>query len=400
MKFWQILALLSGAIIAAVLALASISYNTTLGTGEPAFRYLPVTNTTVFSSLALAFDLGMIASIFGFWHWVAGPPGGGRFLRHSVHYSQCVFSAFGARLYCPQCDQVLGRATASPGSLRLARPTAHTSARARGRASFRQASRRGGARVYDCKRRSCTMNAWCTRPVIVWPKPKSRPTSHRSPDWNGSSPSPCGFSTPPAGPPGSAPEPEWQSRTPDWLSPKPYGRYLAVHSVERAPSTCSELNVEHHMIIATVVSAWLGSYEQKQPQHCAQLYARYAGWCTDNDHTPLTDRQFYTPADRARCTQIPRRARRSDALCAPTIPPRKRLTGIVVMQKAKHHAYRPRRVRSNNPPPFQLTERDIEIVGTCRRPPFSEFGANSLPGARIGQEHFQPLEGTVRASLP
>ena len=69
MKLWQYPACLSGAIITVVMALASISYNATLGTPDPAFQWLPVTNTTLFSILALAFDLGMVASVFGFLHW-------------------------------------------------------------------------------------------------------------------------------------------------------------------------------------------------------------------------------------------------------------------------------------------------------------------------------------------
>ncbi|MCB1521092.1 MAG: hypothetical protein KDJ37_11035 [Hyphomicrobiaceae bacterium] len=70
MRPWQALAIVSGAIIAVVIAFASISYNATLGTDEPAFVWLPVvTNTTMFAGLALAFDLGMVASVFGFFHW-------------------------------------------------------------------------------------------------------------------------------------------------------------------------------------------------------------------------------------------------------------------------------------------------------------------------------------------
>ncbi len=69
MKLWQYLALISGAIIAVVMALASVSYNATLGTAELAFTWLPfLTNSFVFSSIALAFDLGMVASVFGFLH--------------------------------------------------------------------------------------------------------------------------------------------------------------------------------------------------------------------------------------------------------------------------------------------------------------------------------------------
>jgi hypothetical protein len=68
-KFWQYLALLSGAIIALVMALASISYNATLATENAAFVLVPLPNTVVFSGLALAFDLGMVASVFGVLHW-------------------------------------------------------------------------------------------------------------------------------------------------------------------------------------------------------------------------------------------------------------------------------------------------------------------------------------------
>lgn len=70
MRPWQLLAVVSGAIIAIVIAFASISYNATLGTIDPAFAWMPiVTNSQLFAGLALAFDLGMVASVFGFWHW-------------------------------------------------------------------------------------------------------------------------------------------------------------------------------------------------------------------------------------------------------------------------------------------------------------------------------------------
>ena len=69
MKIWQLLAGISGSIITVVMALASTSYSATLATPEPAFHWLPVPNTLVFAVMALAFDLGMIASIFGALHW-------------------------------------------------------------------------------------------------------------------------------------------------------------------------------------------------------------------------------------------------------------------------------------------------------------------------------------------
>jgi len=69
LKLWQIFALISGTIIALAMGLASISYSATLGTDELAFPVLPLTNALLFSILAFAFELGMTASVFGFWHW-------------------------------------------------------------------------------------------------------------------------------------------------------------------------------------------------------------------------------------------------------------------------------------------------------------------------------------------
>jgi len=69
MKLWHLLAVISGSIIATVMALASISYTTTLATVEPAFALMPIPNTFLFAVLALALDLGMIASVFGAQHW-------------------------------------------------------------------------------------------------------------------------------------------------------------------------------------------------------------------------------------------------------------------------------------------------------------------------------------------
>ena len=69
MRVWQLLGLVSGTIITVVMALAAVSYSATLGSDDVAFAYLPLTNATVFSVMALAFDLGMIASSFGVFHW-------------------------------------------------------------------------------------------------------------------------------------------------------------------------------------------------------------------------------------------------------------------------------------------------------------------------------------------
>ncbi|MFY0609965.1 MAG: hypothetical protein JXQ99_00455 [Hyphomicrobiaceae bacterium] len=69
MKIWQLLAIVSGSIISVVMAAASISYTATLASPDPAFAWFPVSNMHIFSVLALAFDLGMIASVFGALHW-------------------------------------------------------------------------------------------------------------------------------------------------------------------------------------------------------------------------------------------------------------------------------------------------------------------------------------------
>jgi hypothetical protein len=69
MRPWQILALISGTIVTSVMALASISYSATLASPAPALAWLPVPNSWLFAVLALAFDLGMIASVFAAFRW-------------------------------------------------------------------------------------------------------------------------------------------------------------------------------------------------------------------------------------------------------------------------------------------------------------------------------------------
>ena len=69
-------------------------------------------------------------------------------------------------------------------------------------------------------------------------------------------------------------------------------RFRSTHADE---STEHVLRTQHRASYGDRdnVSAWLNTYEQNKPEHCARLYARYAGWCADNDHAPLADRQFY-----------------------------------------------------------------------------------------------------------
>jgi hypothetical protein len=69
MKLWQLLGLISGSIITTVMAVASVSYTTTLATTDLAFASLPIPNTALFAVLAIAFDLGIIVSVFGMLHW-------------------------------------------------------------------------------------------------------------------------------------------------------------------------------------------------------------------------------------------------------------------------------------------------------------------------------------------
>ena len=69
MKIWQGLALISGAIVTTVMGIAAISYTATLTTPDPVFEWLPIPGTLLFGAMALAFDLGMIASVFGALHW-------------------------------------------------------------------------------------------------------------------------------------------------------------------------------------------------------------------------------------------------------------------------------------------------------------------------------------------
>ena len=106
LKFWQYPALASGAIIAVVLALASISYNATLGTSDLAFSFLNISNSNLFGFLALAFDIGMTVSVFGFWHWRKTNHIAAFFLPCAFCHCQYFFGAFCARLYCHQYHKI------------------------------------------------------------------------------------------------------------------------------------------------------------------------------------------------------------------------------------------------------------------------------------------------------
>ena len=281
MKFWQILALLSGAIIAVVMALASISYNATLGTGEPAFRYLPITNTTVFSSLALAFDLGMIASIFGFWHWWPG---------HRVAAVFCAilfviasaFSVHSVRGY------IALNVTKSLGAQRQAQDVYTSLAQELTQAQEHVAALRAAKLKARRRKRSRLQKEIEHHERLV------RETRDRLAQTEI-----MAHVSPVAGLEWFLAVTLWFFHATCWTAwfgsgseARPAG-FRPIHgseSIEHVLSAQYRAPYDNR----DSVSAWLGSYEQKQPQHCAQLYARYAGWCTDNDHTPLTDRQFYT----------------------------------------------------------------------------------------------------------
>ena len=150
LQFWQYLALLSGSIIAVVMALASVSYNSTLGTSEPAFGWVPVTNKTLFEVLALAFDLGMIASVFGFWHWLSRNRVAAAICVYAVCDLQCFFRAFRAWLYRAQCHKIPCTLEAQQGCLCLPEAGPRTGAKPSGLATGHPSSRREAGRAQDC----------------------------------------------------------------------------------------------------------------------------------------------------------------------------------------------------------------------------------------------------------
>jgi len=288
-KFWQIFALISGTIVACVMALASVSYNATLGTAEPAFDWLPISNTSVFASLALAFDFGLIASVFGFWHWRQVNRVATIFCAILFGISS-LFSIHSVRGYIAlNITKTLAPAARDHDlyqSVRqeLAGAQAHLAA-LRESLLKTKSRRRRNRLAQDIEDQLRLVHK--TRARLSSTKITSQVAPLKGLEWflaitlwffNAT----CWTAW--FGSNGRLPaegRPPSNGRLP--TEPRDVGRPSSEHELGALDRAHSDGNV----------SLWLANYHQTKPEHCAALYDRYRAWCHQHNLVPLADRKFY-----------------------------------------------------------------------------------------------------------
>ena len=262
MKTWQLLALMSGSIITTVMALASVSYTATLATPEPAFTWLPVPNKVVFGALALAFDLGMIASVFGALHWWRTNRLGALtclalfviaslFSIHAVrgyivlNVTKATAPSLRAADFYASTKLELGQAQAHLGQLQAS----HKTASRRERRRLDQRIEQARTAVHDARDRLAQAQVPANAPPLA---------GH-----------------------------EWFLAIMLWFfNATCWTAWFGITkpAVDRDQDT---------------VAAWLSGYAQAEPQHCAELFAAYVGWCNARGLSPLAQYSFY-----ARLTEL------------------------------------------------------------------------------------------------
>jgi len=256
MRTWQILAVISGSIITTVLALASISYTATLASPEPAFGWLPVSNTFLFAVLALAFDLGMIASVFGALHWwphnrLGAITCGALFVIASLFSIHSVRGYIALNLTKAAAPSAKAADLYASLKLELAQAQAHlgqvqASYKTGGSRDRRQLDKRidvARQAVHDAR----TRLAQAIVPVHVWPL--------------------AGL--------------EWFLAITLWFfNATCWSAWFGYTSAEPPP--------EHD-----TVARWLAGYDHGEPQHCAAIFEAYSNWCGARGLTPLAQYSFY-----------------------------------------------------------------------------------------------------------
>ena len=257
MKPWQFLALPSGLIIAVVMALASVSYNATLGTNEPAFARLPVTNAMVLSVLALALDLGMIASVFGALHWRSRsrPAAVVCVMLFAI---ASVFSVHSVRGYIAlnitKTDAPKQRSQDLYASLKreVEQGQDHLTDL---RTALIKANRHERKRL-DRRINSLSDKIAATRSQLA----TAVPTQHISPmsGW------------------------EWYLAITLWFfNASCWGAWFGYQSNTIAQSDSDS------------VSQWLSVKPPSEPEHCLELYTQYSDWCTQHGRLAIAQYSFY-----------------------------------------------------------------------------------------------------------
>ena len=277
LKFWQVLAVISGAIITLVMALASISYNSTLGTAEAAFALVPVSNRLLFEGLALAFDLGMVASVFGFWHWLEANRVAAFFCA-MLFIIASLFSVHSVRGYIAinitksLAPMERNRDVYSSVKHELQEAQNHLSAL---RASLLKSRGRRRTR----REREVAKQVSMVRDVRAR-LARSKISANVAPL--------AGL--------------EWFLAVTLWFFNATMWSAWFGTKTSLAEKSNSDTKLELGAPIGAQlqplnmcgVIAWLQTYNQVEPEHCAQLYDRYQTWCASNNLSALGDRKFYT----------------------------------------------------------------------------------------------------------
>lgn len=272
-RFWQVLALISGAIIAVVMALASISYNSTLGTLEPAFALVPISNRSLFEGLALAFDLGMIASVFGFWHWLKSNRVAAAFCT-VLFVIASLFSVHSVRGYIALnitkslAPMKRNNDVYASLKLELGEAQAHLSELRSSKLKARGRRRKG-------LRKEIATQVLMIREVLAR-LVSTKITAHVSPL--------AGL--------------EWFLAVTLWFfNATMWSAWFGTASrlLGRTASTKSDhgarLRTQPHD--RDGVRGWLAEYQSTNPDHCARLFENYKSWCALQYREDLPKRKFY-----------------------------------------------------------------------------------------------------------
>jgi len=284
LKFWQVFAFISGTIIALAMGLASISYSATLGTDELAFPVLPLTNALLFSFLAFAFELGMIASVFGFWHWRASNPVAATICLALFAISSA-YSVHAVRGYIlvniTKAESTDARVHKIVGSIKFELDDAQSHLSALRTALLKSHGRRRSVIARDIKEQRLIIQT--AREQLARTKVAVRVAPMVGLEW-------------------SLALTLWFFNATCWTawfgtrenSEKSLNSSKALEL--RAPNGVRygaqvELLPSHSDPGGTAI--WLASYAQAAPEHCAQLYEHYLAWCTAKNIRLLADRKFY-----------------------------------------------------------------------------------------------------------
>lgn len=262
MKLWHPFAVVSGVIITIVMALASISYTAMLASSEPAFSWFPIPNTVLFAVLALAFDCGMIASVFGALHWwphsrLAAITCLALFVIASLFSIHSVRGYIALNLTKAAAPSMRSADIYASLKLELDQAQAHLGQlQASYKAVARRERRRLDQRIADAR---TTVHETRTRLA--------------------------------------------QADVPAHVSPLTGLEWFLAVTLWFFNATCWSAwfgyRTSSTRLEQDTVASWLSSYRQSEPQHCAEMFEDYEQWCARYKRSPVAQYNFY-----ARLTEL------------------------------------------------------------------------------------------------